>query len=109
MAKDITILGASYSAVPAVEVPQTGGGTARFDDVTVTTATAEDVAQGKVFVASDGTITTGTATGGGAIEIVDTLDSHGGTIRTITAVDITETDFYIDYQSAMVALGVTNA
>ena len=65
MAKDITILGASYSDVPAVVLPQTGGGIARFDDVTVTTATAEDVAQGKVFVASDGTITTGTATGGG--------------------------------------------
>lgn len=42
----------------------------------------------------------------GAIEIVDTLDSHGGTIRTITAVDITQTDFYLDYQSAMLALGV---
>lgn len=47
--------------------------------------------------------------GSGAIEIVDTLDSHGGTIRTITAVDITQTDFYIDYQSAMIALGVSNA
>ncbi|MBE6129544.1 MAG: hypothetical protein E7185_09745 [Erysipelotrichaceae bacterium] len=65
MAKDITILGASYSDVPAVVLPKTGGGTARFDDVTVTTATAEDVAQGKVFVASDGTITAGTSSGGG--------------------------------------------
>lgn len=44
--------------------------------------------------------------GGSAISIVDTLDSQGGTIRTITAVDITQTDFYIDYQSALVALGV---
>lgn len=65
MAKNITLMGASYSDVPAVNLPQTGGGTARFDDVSVTTATASDVAQGKVFVASDGTITTGTASGGG--------------------------------------------
>lgn len=65
MSKNITLLGASYSAVPAITLPQTGGGTARFDDATVTTATAADVASGKVFVASDGTITTGTASGGG--------------------------------------------
>lgn len=65
MAQNITIMGASYSAVPAVTLPKTGGGTARFDDATVTTATASDVASGKVFLASDGTITTGTASGGG--------------------------------------------
>lgn len=64
MAQNITIMGASYSAVPAVTLPKTGGGTARFDDASVTTATASDVASGKVFLASDGTITTGTASGG---------------------------------------------
>ncbi len=65
MAQNVTIMGASYSAVPAVTLPKTGGGTARFDDASVTTATAADVASGKVFLASDGTITTGTNSGGG--------------------------------------------
>ena len=65
MAQNITIMGASYSAVPAVTLPKTGGGTARFDDASVTTATASDVASGKVFLAANGTITTGTASGGG--------------------------------------------
>lgn len=65
MAQNISILGASYSAVPAVLLPKTGGGTARFDDCTVVTAAASDVASGKIFVASNGTITTGTASGGG--------------------------------------------
>ena len=65
MAQNITLMGASYSAVPAVTLPKTGGGTARFDDASVTTATASDVASGKIFLASDGTITTGTASGGG--------------------------------------------
>lgn len=65
MAQNITLLGASYSAVPAVVLPKTGGGTARFDDASITTATASDVASGKVFLASDGTITTGTSSGGG--------------------------------------------
>lgn len=65
MSQNITLWGASYSSVPSVNLPKTGGGTARFDDASVTTATASDVAQGKIFLASDGTITTGTASGGG--------------------------------------------
>ena len=65
MAQNITLMGASYSAVPAVTLPKTGGGTARFDDATITTATASDVASGKLFLAADGTITTGTNSGGG--------------------------------------------
>lgn len=60
MAQNITLLGASYSAVPAVLLPKTGGGTARFTDVTGTTAAASDVASGKTFVNASGTETTGT-------------------------------------------------
>ena len=89
MAQDITLMGASYTAVPGVQLPKTGGGTALFTDVTGTTATAEDVASGKVFYAADGTETTGTSSGGGTFtpiigalrsdaELVDkwTMDSY---------------------------------
>lgn len=65
MAQNITLLGASYEDVPAVELPKTGGGTASFTDVTDTTAEAEDVAQGKFFYTAGGTRTAGTGTGGG--------------------------------------------
>lgn len=65
MAQNITLLGASYSDVPAVTLPKTGGGTATFTDVTDTTATAADVASGKYFYTSAGVRTQGTNSGGG--------------------------------------------
>lgn len=61
----ISLLGATYSNVPAVELPVSGGGTASFTDVTDTTATASDVLAGKYFYLADGTFTEGTGTGGG--------------------------------------------
>lgn len=85
MAQNITLMGASYNAVPAVKLPKTGGGTARFDDASVTTATASDVASGKLFLAADGTITTGTNSGGGGDLMIATATSTPATAsRTIT-------------------------
>lgn len=65
MAQNITLLGASYSDVPAVTLPKTGGGTATFTDVTDTTAAAADVASGKYFYTAAGVRTQGTNSGGG--------------------------------------------
>ena len=72
MAQNITLLGASYSAVPAVQLPKTGGGTATFTDVTDTTAAAADVASGKYFYTSAGVRTKGTSSGGGGSVSFDT-------------------------------------
>lgn len=88
MAQNITLLGANYSAVPAVILPKTGGGTARFDDASVTTAAASDVASGKIFLASDGTITTGTNSGGGGasnfVTGTFTVGSSGGVVESVS-------------------------
>ena len=83
MSQNITLLGASYSGVPAVTLPKTGGGTATFMDVTDTTATASDVASGKYFYTSSGVRTLGTKEDAG-ISVTRTPDSHGGEVVTIT-------------------------
>lgn len=93
MAQNVTIAGASYPAVPGIEVPITNGGgaTAYFADTSPTTATDADVAQGKIYFKANGSQSVGTASGGGAIKIEDTPDPAGGTVRTITALTVSGT------------------
>ena len=82
MAQDITLMGASYSAVPAVTLPKTGGGTASFTDVTDTTAAAADVASGKYFYTAAGVRTAGTSSGGSSVKTATGTFTGNGT-RTI--------------------------
>lgn len=74
--QDITLLNATYNDVPAVQLPKSGGGLASFTDVTDTTATASDVAQGKYFYDSAGVRTEGTASGGGGTWHKDDDKTH---------------------------------
>ena len=66
-------------------------GSTTLIDISDTTAIESDVASGKVFYGKNGEKLTGTASAGGAVVVTDTLDSHGGTIREITAVEISGT------------------
>ena len=83
MSQNISLWGATYSDVPSIEVPKSGGGTASFTDVTDTTATASDVASGKYFYLANGARTEGTGSGGGGSVTQDAngyivLPSTGG-------------------------------
>lgn len=77
MAKSVTLWGATYSNVPAIEVPS-GNTTAKFIEPSPTTAIASDVASGKIFFDSSGTQQTGTASGGGSSK---NAQAHESTTR----------------------------
>lgn len=113
MAQNITIANASFQAVPAIQCPKTGGGTATFTDVSDTTAAAADVASGKYFYTAAGVRTQGTASGGGggltliqttAIGALSTTSTSGAdTGKTITLASSTG---FTDYDLLIVDISV---
>ena len=115
MSQNITLLGASYSAVPGVTLPKTGGGTATFYDVSDTTAAAADVATGKYFYTAAGVRTQGTNSGGGGgsgLTLLKTTSlgtlSTSSTSATNTNKTMTVTG-YNDYDLLVVDVSVDTA
>lgn len=79
MAQNVSLWGASYSNVPSIEVPKTGGGTAQFDDTTIDSgaAGAADITLNKKAWVN-GVLLTGTNQGGGGTEAgTVTQDANG--------------------------------
>lgn len=68
MAQQVKIAGALFDNVPSIRCPDANDVYHPFVDPSITTATASDVAQGKQFIAADGTLTQGTASGGGGVD-----------------------------------------
>lgn len=73
----VVINSVTYAACPEVDIPKSGGGTAKFFDASQTNVAASDVRTGKVFVGASGedtgTLADNGATGG-------TISTKAGTV-----------------------------
>lgn len=72
MAQNVIINGVTYSNVPEVDIPKSGGGTAKFYDTTGASVTAADLLTGKTAFGASGSVSGSMANNG----------STGGTIGT---------------------------
>lgn len=99
MAKDVNFFG-SWMDVPYVDLPQIGGGSARFTNIDDTTATAPDVSSTKYFYTAAGVRTKGTgATGSPSYQAKTVTPSE--TQQTVTA------DNTYDALSSVTVKGIT--
>lgn len=76
---DVVINGVTYSAVPEVDIPKSGGGTAKFYDASNADAVAANVLSGKKFVGASGE-DTGSMTNNGSTDATITTKAQTITV-----------------------------
>lgn len=77
MAQNVIINGVTYSNVPEVDIPKSGGGTAKFYDTAGADAAAGDILNGKKAYGASGEVTGNMANNGGT---GGTISTKAGTI-----------------------------
>lgn len=77
MAQNVIINGVTYSNVPEVDIPKSGGGTAKFYDTASADATAENILTGKTAFGASGSISGSMANNGSTS---GTIGTKAGTV-----------------------------
>lgn len=72
MAQNVIINGVTYSNVPEVDIPKSGGGTAKFYDTAGANITSADVLTGKTGFGSGGEVSGGMANNGSTSGTIST-------------------------------------
>ena len=77
MAQNVVINGVTYQNVPEVDIPKSGGGTAKFFDTAGTNATGSDLLTGKTAYNASGSISGSMANNGSTS---GTISTKAGTV-----------------------------
>lgn len=77
MAQNVIINGVTYQSVPEVDIPKSGGGTAKFYDTAGATAAAADILTGKTAYGASGSVSGSMANNGSTS---GTISTKAGTV-----------------------------
>jgi hypothetical protein len=77
MAQNVIINGVTYQSVPEVDIPKSGGGTAKFYDTAGATAAAGDILTGKTAYGASGSVSGSMANNGSTS---GTIATKSGTV-----------------------------
>ena len=77
MAQNVIINGVTYSSVPEVNIPKSGGGTAKFFDTASANISATDVLTGKTAFGANGSVSGSMANNG---SVSGTIGAKAGTV-----------------------------
>lgn len=77
MAQNVIINGVTYQNVPEVDIPKSGGGTAKFYDTSSANIAASDVLTGKIGFGASGSVSGNMANNG---SVSSTIGSKSGTV-----------------------------
>lgn len=77
MAQNVVINGVTYQDVPEVDIPKSGGGTAKFYDTAGATAAATDILTGKTAFGASGSVSGSMANNGSTS---GTISTKSGTV-----------------------------
>lgn len=77
MAQNVVINGVTYASVPEVDIPKSGGGTAKFYDTTGADVSAADILSGKTAFGPSGSIGGSMANNG---SVSGTINTKAGTV-----------------------------
>lgn len=114
MAQNVIINGVTYSDVPEVDIPKSGGGTAKFYDTSAADASASDVLTGKTAYGASGEVSGSMANNGNVSGSIGTKNgtvvvpagyTTGGTIGLTNVSDLTSANL----KSGITVLGVTGS
>lgn len=77
MAQNVVINSVTYQSVPEVNIPKSGGGTAKFYDTAAATAAAADILTGKTAFGASGSVSGSMANNGSTS---GTISTKAGTV-----------------------------
>lgn len=72
MAQNVIINGVTYQSVPEVDIPKSGGGTAKFFDTASANVSSADLLTGKTAFGASGSVSGGMANNGSASGAIST-------------------------------------